>query len=402
MKILQINSVYPVGSTGKIAKGIREQCIKQANDCRIAYRFRETKEIINDTIIISSWLDCHIHNRLASITGLQGCFSYFKTIRFLSKVKKYNPDIIHLHNIHGSYINHGLLFNYIKKRSIPVVWTLHDCWAFTGGCAHFAYENCTKWLNGCYKCEKYKEKTHACFDSSKAMWKLKRKWFTGVKNLTLITPSQWLFNLTNQSFLSAYQSKIISNGIDLSIFKPTNNTVREKFGIPEEKKILLGVASVWNTRKGLDVFIELAKKLDYNKFQIILVGTNKNIDKILPENILSIHRTHNQKELAELYTAADLFVNPTREEMLGLVNIEANACGTPVVTFRTGGSPECIDKLSGSVVDCDDFEEMEREIIRVCSNNPYRKEDCINRAKKFDMNERYKEYIDLYERIASK
>ena len=228
------------------------------------------------------------------------------------------------------------------------------------------------------------------------MYRLKKKWFTGVKDMTIVTPSQWLAELAKQSFLKDYPVKVINNGIDLSVFKPTESDFRKKYGIPENKYLLLGVAFDWGVRKGLDVFIELFKRLPQEQFQIILVGTNKNIDKRLPKGIISIHRTQNQTELAEIYTAADVFINPTREEVLGLVNIESLACGTPVITFDTGGSPECIDETCGAVVPCGDVNALEKEILRVCKQKIYTREDCIKRAKAFDQNEKYEEYVSLY------
>jgi glycosyltransferase involved in cell wall biosynthesis len=228
------------------------------------------------------------------------------------------------------------------------------------------------------------------------MYNLKEKWFCGVNDLTIITPSQWLADLTRESFLKDYPVKVINNGIDLSVFRPRASDFRRKYHC-DDKYLLLGVAFDWGIRKGLDVFVELAGRLPEN-YQIVLVGTDEKVDKQLPDNIISIHRTQDQTELAEIYTAADLFVNPTREEVLGLVNIEALACGTPVLTFRTGGSPECIDEMCGSVVDCDDTDALEKEIVRICTQKPYSLDACLDRAKEFDMNERFEEYVKLYEK----
>jgi glycosyltransferase involved in cell wall biosynthesis len=223
----------------------------------------------------------------------------------------------------------------------------------------------------------------------------KKALFSGL-DMTIVTPSQWLADLVKQSFLKDYPVKVIHNGIDLNVFRPTDGDFRQRYGIPESKKILLGVAFGWGVRKGLDVFVELAKRLDPEQYRIVLVGTDDRTDAQLPKNIISIHRTNNQQELAQIYTAADLFVNPTREEVLGMVNLEAIACGTPVVTFRSGGSPECVDDTCGSVVDCDDFDGLEREIRRICAERPYSAENCLKRAVEFDANERFREYIRLY------
>ena len=348
-------------------------------------------------IIICSKFSKKINEHLGIWTGFYGCFSYFSTKSFLEKVKKINPDIIHLHNIHGGYINLSLLFKYIKKNNIRVIWTLHDCWAFTGHCSHFDMIGCDKWKTGCYKCTQLNEYPTSRVDRTKTMYNLKKKWFTGVKDLTIVTPSKWLADLVKQSFLKDYSVKVINNGINLEIFKPTDSDFRKKYNCVD-KFILLGVAFDWGERKGLDVFIELSKRLD-NKFQIVLVGTDDVVDKQLPENIISIHRTHNQQELAEIYTAADLFVNPTREETYPTVNMESLACGTPVVTFNTGGSPEIFDESCGLVTESNDVDTMKRAIIHVCENKPFSPEACLERAKSFDKSDRYDEYIELNKSI---
>lgn len=392
MKVLQINTVYNRSSTGKIAKGIHDVCKEYGIECISAYRYLEDKKNQEDTLTVSSWLDCHIHNRLVRYTKMQGCFSKIKTRKFIRKVKRYNPDIIHLHNIHGSYINFGVLFNFIKRSEIKVIWTLHDCWSFTGQCPYFDVVKCDKWKTECNECPQYKGLMYPI----RKMFKNKKKWYSDLNDMTIVTPSAWLKDLVKQSFLKDYPVKVINNGIDLSIFRPTESDFRKKYSIGS-KKMILGVAFDWGYRKGLDVFVELANRLDKNEYQIVLVGTNDEIDKWLPLNIISIHRTNNQVELAEIYTAADLFVNPTREENYPTVNMESIACGTPVLTFNTGGSPEMLDDLCGSVVPVDDVDEMEAEIVRICTSQVFSSDDCLSKSTEYDMNDRFKEYIELYE-----
>lgn len=403
MRILQINSCN-FGSTGNIMLGVAQLARKEGNECVVCVpRQRDNyKKEVEKQIFIGNRISRNMHLKFANATGLNGFFSCFSTLLFLYKVKRLKPDIIHFHNLHNCYINLPLLFRYIKKNKIKVVWTLHDCWSFTGHCPYFTIAKCDKWKTGCYKCPNYNEYPKSLFDNSKKMYRLKKKWFTGVENLTVVTPSKWLARLVKQSFLKDYPVKVINNGIDLEVFKPTPSDFRKRYGIAENKFILLGVAFGWGKRKGLDVFIELQKRLDKEKYKIVLVGTDNNVDKQLPSGIISIHRTQNQTELAEIYTAADLFVNPTREEVLGLVNIEANACGTPVVTFDTGGSPECLNKLSGCVVPCDNIDRLEKEICRIYNEKSYTKEDCISQEKKFDKNDRFKEYVELYDELNGK
>lgn len=390
MKVLQINTVYPQGSTGKIAEEIHNLCLEQGIECVTAYRYRESKMSLCDTKTVSSYLDCHIHNRIARWTMLQGCFSYWKTLNFLKWVKKYSPDIVHLHNIHGSFINHKLLFRYFKEYHPKVVWTLHDCWTITGGCAHYDMTGCDKWKIACSSCP---QKT-GFWDGSAFMHKCKKEWFSGVSNMTLVANSEWMALQAKSSYMKQYPVTVIYNGIDLSVFHPTPSDFRQRYDLAD-KKIVLGVAFNWGKRKGLDVFVELSNRL-IGDYKIVLVGTNEEIDKQLPMSILSIHRTQDQRELAEIYTAADVFVNPTREEAFGLVNIEALACGTPGVTFQTGGCPECYNDACGVVVTKNDIDAMEFEIRRVCETNPFSIDDCVSVAQKFDKYAKYQEYVNLY------
>lgn len=397
IKLVQINGGV-FGSTGKIMFGISDTLKKYGGEDLCFAPVTSTnknKEPEHPYLKIGKYRTRQLNVLFSRLTGIHDCLSVFATIKVLSRIKRYNPDIIHLHNMHGDYLNLPMLFRFIKKNNIKVVWTLHDCWAFTGHCPHFTIEKCDKWKTGCYSCPRYREYPQSLFDNSKKMYHLKKKWFTGIRNLTIVTPSQWLADLVKQSFLNEYPVKVINNGINLDVFKPTESNFREKYNIPRDKFIVLGVAFGWGYRKGLDVFVELSKRLS-DKYQIVLVGTDHKTDEQLPDNIISIHRTENQTELAEIYTAADVFANPTREEMFGLVNIEALACETPLVTFNTGGCPECIDEKCGSVVDRNDIDSLKKEIIRICEQKPYGLAACIGRAKAFSMNNKFKEYINLY------
>ena len=364
MRVLQINTVYGSGSTGRIMMGIHDACVQRAMECRCAHR--GSQKALVDEITVGTQLDSRIHGFLARITLLKGCFSYRHTKRFLKKVKQYQPDVIHLHNLHGSYINLPLLFRYIKKNDIPVVWTLHDCWPFTAICSHFTLAQCNKWKTGCGKCPQRK------------------------------TPSNWLAGLVKQSFLKEYLCVVIPNGIDLEVFRPRTSDFRQKYGL-ENKKIVLGVAFDWSERKGVDIFCRLREMLD-NDYAIVLVGTSEAIDVYLPEGIISIHRTNSPEDLAKIYSAADVFVNPTREEVLGLVNLESIACGTPVVTFATGGSPECVNEKSGRVVPCEDVMAMKQEILNICEHRELSGEECIAVARDFDVHKMFEGYVKLYEK----
>lgn len=397
MKVVEINSGFH-GSTGTIMLSIADLVRSYGGE---AYTFSEKKPGTAPIghQFFGSKIENLFHRGVSVLSGISGKGSKVGTRELLKQIDAIHPDILHLHNLHGWYINLPMLFDYIKKNNIRTVWTLHDCWGFTAQCSHFTMEKCEKWKTGCYDCPRYRLYPYTFVDRTDKMWQLKKEWFTGVENMTIVTPSKWLCDLVKQSFLSEYNVKVINNGINLDIFKPTESDFREKYGL-QDKKIVLGVASGWNDRKGLDVFIELAKTLDDN-YKVILVGTDEDVEKALPESILSIHRTHNRTELAEIYTAADVFVNPTREETFGLVNVEAIACGTPVVAFNVGGTSETVDEKTGIIVDCDDFSAMQDAIFKLISSNT-RLSDCMNHAEKFCFNKKFQEYIELYNDILCK
>lgn len=350
MKVLMINSVCGIRSTGRICTDLAEVLEQQGHECKIAYG-RETvpEKYQKYAVRIGSDLGVKIHALQSRIFDNTGFGSKKDTERFIEWVKEYNPDVIHLHNLHGYYINIEVLFNYLADANKPVIWTLHDCWSFTGHCAYFSYVGCDKWRTGCNNCiQKKSYPASKFFDRSCKNWLEKKELFTKVKKMTLVTPSKWLAGLVKESYMGKYPVEVIPNGIDLNVFKPTPSDFREKNGLVG-KKIILGVASVWDKRKGFDDFIELSKIIDDNT-KIVLVGLSKTQLKNLPQNILGIERTNSTKELAEIYTAADVLFNPTYEDNYPTVNLEAQACGTPVVTYRTGGSVESVPEEN--IVSC--------------------------------------------------
>lgn len=390
MKIVQINVTCGTGSTGKICISVSNLLTAENVENDILYvlgksTFPHGKKYASDKYIKLQALK-------ARICGNYGFNTQYATKKLINVLGRIKPDIVHLHNIHSHNCNIGKLLEYLRDNRIKIFWTFHDCWAFTGYCTHFVMSKCDKWKSECHNCPQYKNFSWF-FDRSRFLFNEKKKFSQGL-DLTIITPSQWLADLAKQSFFRNYSIRVINNGIDLSVFKPTESDFRERNGLIG-KKVVLGVASIWSYGKGLDVFIEFAKRFP-GDYRIVLVGTDDNIEKQLPSNIISIHRTQNQKELAEIYTTADVFANPTREDTFPTVNMESLACGTPVVTFRTGGSPEILDETCGSVVDCDDIDALEIEIRRICEEKPYSIEACLTRSKNFDMNERFKEYVDLY------
>lgn len=393
MKIIQINATCDTGSTGKICKSVSELLSQKGIENYIFYT--QGKSTYSCGIKYENDVELLIYKVISKLTGLYGFGAHYATKKLLKKIERIKPDIIHLHNIHAHNINLELLFTYIKENRIKCYWTFHDCWAFTGYCTHFTMLKCEKWKSQCYECE-LRKKYSWLFDRSKTLYIKKRDLVKGV-DMEIITPSEWLANIVKDSFFSKYPVKVINNGIDISVFRPRQNEIRECYNIKQNIKIVLGVAFGWDSRKGLDVFIELSSRLESDKYRIILVGTNKKIDSLLPPNIISIHRTNNQIELAELYSAADVFVNPTREENYPTVNMEAISCGTPVITFNTGGSPEMLDSKVGLVVNCDDINSMEQGIRDICNGASLDLDVFFKKASEFEAKKCFEKYLNLYE-----
>lgn len=341
MKYLFINSVAGIGSTGRIAAEKCRELMAQGHECRLAYgRDMANCEDI-PTIRIGAPLDYKLHGVSTRIFDNHGFGSYSATRLFLQQVREYDPDVVWLHNIHGYYIHVGLLFDYLKESGKKVVWTLHDCWAFTGHCAHFDYIRCDKWKTGCHDCpQKGEYPASRVLDASRGNYEKKRSAFTGVRDLTLITPSKWLAELVKQSFLMEYPVEVHYNTVNTEVFRPAAGDFRRKYHL-EGKKILLGVAGVWGERKGLTDFLRLAEKLD-DTYRVVLVGLTQEQIDAMPESILALPRTNSAGELAEIYTAADLFINPTYEDTYPTVNLEARACGTRIISYDTGGCPETL------------------------------------------------------------
>lgn len=397
MKIVMINTCS-FGSTGNIATQLCKLADENGNEAYLSVpNGRHNKNKFDGRHIwIGGRFSEDSHIILSRITGYNGCFSYFATKKYLRKLDEIKPDLIHLHNLHNSYINLPLLFKYIKERKIPVVWTLHDCWAFTGHCPYFTFADCDKWKTQCCKCLQYKSYPQSLFDNSKKMYNLKRKLFTGVDNLILVTPSQWLKDLCKKSFLKDYKTAVINNGIDTDLFRPIKSEVKQKYQIPKDKFTVLGSAINWEPRKGIDVFVKLCETLDKEKYQIVLTGVSEEIKANLPQGIISLPLIKEREELAKIYSAADVFVNPTKEDNFPTVNIESLACGTPVITSDVGGSGEMIDTTCGMSFDFEDFDKLKKAIISICEDKKISRENCRAHAEKFNKDIKFMEYIKLY------
>ena len=395
MKVIQINATCRLGSTGNICYEISRVLTEERMENLVFYSSGHTNYEKGHKYMSDFETKC---GALSSrILGNWGFNTYFATKRLVSRLKSESPSVVHLHNIHGHNCHLGVLLTYLKESRTKVIWTFHDCWAFTGYCMHYDMIGCEKWKYCCKECPQYRDYSWF-FDNSRRLFVKKKELLKGLA-LTIVVPSKWMSDQVSKSFLREYPVKVINNGIDLSIYNFKSESFKTKIGIPDNFKLILGVAFGWNQKKGLDVFLRLSEMLP-NNYKIVLVGTDEETEKQIPERIISIHRTKNQTELAEIYSSADVFVNPTREENYPTVNMEALACGTPVITFNTGGSAEIIDSSCGVAVEKNDIESMKRAIIRVCEGKAFTKEACLKRAESFDMHKRFQEYIDLYNEVA--
>ncbi len=353
MRVLLINSVCGRGSTGKICTDIAEVLTERGHEVKIAYgRGVVLEQYKKYAVRVGTEFDVKAHWLLTRLFDMHGLGSRMATLKFIRYIKEFNPDIIHLHNIHGYYINIKLLFEFLKAFHKPVIWTLHDCWAFTGHCSHFDLIKCNKWEAGCYKCPLKKEyPASRVMDRSRYNYNLKKKLFGEIDDLTIVTPSKWLANLVERSFLGKYKTEVIPNGISTDAFKYRESDFKNRYGI-EGKKTILGVAGIWSRSKGLEDIIKLSAIVD-DGYVCVVVGKIPNKEKYDLSRVIHIDHIDNAIELAEIYSSADFFFNPTMEETYSMVNLEAYTAGTPVITYRTGGSPETL--LYGAIVNQGDY-----------------------------------------------
>lgn len=405
MKILMINVVCGIGSTGRICTDIAEEMCRQGHDVKIAYGRGDVpttyKKISHR---IGTDFDVYTHAAKSRLFDSAGFESKRVTSRFIDWIEDYNPDIIHIHNLHGYYINIEILFSYLKKSKKRIIWTLHDSWAFTGHTPYCDSINCNRWMDGCYKCPLINEYPKSLIDKSSKNWEKKRKIFTNTSYMTIVTPSNWLSDCVKKSFLRSYPIVTINNGIDTKIFCPTVSNFKSKYSI-EDKIMLLGVASQWDKNKGLNDYIYLSKIMS-DEYQIVLVGlSNKQIESI-DERIIGIERTNSIEELAGIYAAADIYLNLSYCENYPTVNIEAMACGTPVIASDIPGCRETfIDGVSGLAVKVKDSNDLISKIEQFI-NLPYETKKRMGKAnrehvvKNFDRKIVVEKYIEIIEKYA--
>ncbi|MDY6391852.1 MAG: glycosyltransferase [Bacilli bacterium] len=398
MKVLIINSVCGIGSTGRICADLAQVLAQQGHKVCIAYgRGVASAHVQSDTYKIESKFANYKNALFARLFDNEGFNAVHSTKKLINFIEKYNPDIIHLHNLHGYYLNVAILFEFLKTCHKPVVWTLHDMWPFSGHSAVCDFSSCEKWRTGCSKCPCLREYPRAVCDFSKRNFYKKKNTFCGLNNMTIVTPSNWLALLVKESFLNSYPVQVINNGIDLTKFYPTENFFRETHSLGN-KTIILGVASPWNDRKGYKDFLQLAGLVNPMKSTIVMVGLNPKQIGSLPKNVIGIGRTDNVEQLADIYSSADVFLNLTYADNFPTTNLESIACGTPVLTYKTGGSAESIDLKCGWVVEKGDVESTRKMV------DGFVKQDtdvlhCVEKSKEYDKWDKYSEYINLYRRL---
>lgn len=396
--LLQINVTANWGSTGKIAEQIGLCAIRHGWTSYIAYG-RMCNPSGNKLIRIGSQLNVYEHYAESKFLDNEGLASRYATHKFLEQIDEIRPDIVHLHNIHDHFLNYRLLFKYLTERNIPVVWTQHDQWATTGHCMYNLC-GCDRWKDECHDCPMSR---WFSLDRSSRNFKLKKQLLAALPSLTIVPVSEWLEDNIRQSHLKDRPMQVIHNGIDIHTFCPQSANTHERYGLRKGSKIILGVAAVWDERKGLKDFYEVARRLPTDEFSIVIVG--KLTEKAEQVNdgcqMVFVDRTQNAHELAQLYSAASVFVNPTYQDNFPTTNLEALACGTPVITYHTGGSPEAVDEKTGIVVEQGDIDGL-TAAIRQLRITPLSSSDCRKRAEEhFDKNKCFEKYIELYKTTLS-
>ncbi|MEG1300386.1 MAG: glycosyltransferase [Erysipelotrichaceae bacterium] len=393
MKIAQINVTYGKASTGRTCKELSDFLTSKGVNvvtfsASCGKKYKENK-------IFESKISRLKHLMLSRITGLEGYYSFGATKKLVKELLNFNPDIVHLRILHGSYLNYGYLYKKIREMKIPVVWTMHDCWAYTGKCAYYSNLNCFKWKDAtCSKCPAKKQYPESLFfDFSNYMYKRKNELFNSISDLHIVTVSDWLKCEVEQSYLNQFDIRRIYNWIDLDVFQPReSNKLKLKY---PNRFIILGVASAWSSRKGIDKFIELSKYLADN-YLIILIG--KCNVRLPNKRIVSVDNISSKNELSEYYSLANVFINFSEEETFGKVAAEAISCGTPVITNSNTANPEIIDNRCGIVLKNGNMEEVLEAIKKIESNKKlFYSNACVKRANKlFNKSINCELYYSLY------
>lgn len=399
MRIFQLNTFCGVKSTGRIALEIAKLVKADGGECLIGYGVPELSPDAQPFACrVGEPIERKLHAAMRKCLDAEGYGSWLATQKLIRQMKAFKPDLVHIHNLHGCYLHFSTLFRYLKSAGIPVVWTLHDCWPFTGHCAYFDYSGCERWKTGCYDCPQQKSYPICIgLDGSSRNYTHKKKWFSQLENLTFVAPCEWMLKPLKASFMGRYPAKVILNGVNLEQFHPVPSDLRSRFEL-KDQKICLSVASDWDARKGLPYLCEAAQKMG-KEFCFVVIGLDEEQIHQLPSNMLGLQRTANTEELAAWYTLADCFVNTTLEDNMPMVNLEALACGTPVAVFETGGCPEAVDEQTGIVVPQKDVDALCESIRTLCAAKPAMAQNCVKRAQMFDCRKTFQKYLALYKEL---
>lgn len=400
MKVLMINSVSGYGSTGTICEDIAFVLEKEGHECFIAYGQATTN--YKKSFKIGTILENHLHNLGSRIFGKQGYFTQSGTKKLLNHIDSINPDIIHLHNLHGNYLNLPLLFEYLIKLEKPIVWTFHDCWAFTGKCAHYTDVACYKWQSHCDHCPQTKKYPPSLFlDKSKLMFFDKKKWFTSIKNLRVVTVSNWLENEVKKSFFKSYPIKTIYNWVDTEIFKSIDSKdVITEYGLNTNAFTVLLVSAHWNENDVKWKDLLALSKLVSNDVQLIVIGHIENKSKS-PKNVFHINYINSKIKLAQLYSFSDVYVHLSTEDTFGKVIAEALSCGTPAIVYDSTACPEIIGEGCGYVVEKRNVNQMAGAINTIKKNpKTFYSANCRNYViENFNIYSNIHATIDIYKSL---
>ncbi len=397
MKVLQINSFFSIGGPPKIVNGIYDALKINGDKCLIA-AVRGEIQHPGDSYQVGNRYSAYVNAIKTRVLDNEGFNARRATEKLVARAKEFSPDVIHVHNLHGYALNIEVLFDYLKTAGVPVVFTLHDCWTMTGHCPHFDAIGCDKWKNGgCHNCPQKKVyPSSLALDRSKRNYVKKKEVFSGVPDMTIVTVSDWLKGIVKESYLKDYDVRVIPNGIDLSVFRPVHGRLREM--IPGNKKIVLGVAQNWCENKGFYDMFRLADALG-DGYKVVMVGIADKLMREVPDNVLAFGRTENAEELAKFYSDADIFVNFSVEESMGMTTVEALACGTPAIVYDRTAVPEVVDESCGFVVPAHDIEKAAETIREIIDKKPEMTENCVKRAEKYEKNAQYGKYVELYREL---
>lgn len=399
MRILLVNSVYGSGSTGRICAQLASSLTHAGNDCLVVYGRGEKKPLAGESLLrVGSDAEVRLHGAATRLLDANGLVSRRATGQLLRAMQAFDPDVIHLHNIHGYYLQFERLFDELRKCGKPIVWTLHDCWPFTGHCAYFDMAHCDRWKTGCGDCpQRGAYPASLLIDGSARNWQRRQASFSGLSRLVIVTPSEWLANHVRHSFLGAYPTVVIPNGVDTAVFRP-RPAKEVRAALPkgiEPGQYLLGVANAWEPRKGLQDFFKLSARIAGTPRKLLLVGLNDAQLRALPSTVFGIKRTSSAQALAALYTGCAAYLNLTYEENYPTTNLEAAACGANVITYSSGGCAETLHAHSRAVPtgDLDAVEHLVRALPLPARQDapspPLDAEDCVAR------------YLRLYQSVLS-